>query len=182
MNSSKTFGTYKCGLENEKRSVLCVLFNANRLIKYGYDNQFVNIQLFFCKNGDIRLLEINGRMLSICIPMCRQSLSPGDSLEALVQVVSGAKPPVPRPTGVHSAVVELRCMISGKASDIIDFEAAKSMKDVMLSVKPDAFISSNDVNTFTECGLAYLFADSRHDILEQLDQLYSKLFKQNPFG
>ena len=33
------------------------------------------MQLFLCKNGDVRLFEINGRMTTVCSPLCQKSLT-----------------------------------------------------------------------------------------------------------
>lgn len=153
-----------------------------RLAQYGFDYQFVNIQLFLCKNGDFKLLEINGRMTAVCSPICQRSLFPGDTIEAQLRLARGEKPRTPHPTGVHSAYVSIRSTISGKASDIIDFKVAETMENINMHVDPDFYIQpvGDGGKGF---GGAYLFANSRKELLQKHCEFYkSKLFKKHPLG
>ena len=152
-----------------------------RLIQNGFDNQFINIQLFLCKNGDVRLLEVNGRMSTVCVPMCQSSLSPGDTIQAQLSVALGIQPQAPRFTGVHSAFVEIRITISGKADEIIDFTVAEAMQNVELYVTRDDYIQPVG-DGGKECGVAYVTADSREEIMRKHSELYHKLFKKHPMG
>ena len=46
----------------------------NTLIKYGYDNQFLNAELIIFDDGKMKIMEINGRMSAQCIPIYSQVL------------------------------------------------------------------------------------------------------------
>lgn len=167
-------------LDPETRNAYSLLF-IRRLIKYGFDNQFMDLQLFLCKNGDVRLLEINGRMCTVCSPNCSATFTSGDTIEAQLRLARGEKPPTPRFTGVHSAYVSIRSTISGKADDIINFKAAETMKYVNLHVNREDYIQPVG-DGGKSCGGAYLFADSREEILQKHNKLYKTLFKKHPIG
>lgn len=142
----------------------------------------MDMQLFLCKDGDVRLLEVNGRMTSVCSPICQKSLTSGDTIAAQLRVARGEKPQTPHPTGVHSAYVSIRSTISGKASDIFDFKAAESMGNVNMHVDPDCYIQPVG-DGGKSCGSAYLFANSRKELLQKHQEFYkSKLFKKHPLG
>ena len=141
----------------------------------------MNMQLFLCKNGDVRLLEINGRMTTVCSPLCQKSLTSGDTIEAQLRLAQGEKPPPAKLTGVHSAYVSIRSTISGKANEIIDFQVAESMENVNLHTGPDEYIQPVG-DGGKSVGGAYLFADSREEIWQKHRDLYKRLFKKHPIG
>ena len=93
----------------------------------------------------------------------------------------GIQPQTPSFTGVHSAFVEIRITISGKADEIIDFTVAEAMQNVELYVTGDDYMQPVG-GSGKECGVAYLTSDSREDIMRKHSKLYQKLFKRHPMG
>lgn len=113
--------------------------------------------------------------------MCQKSLSPGDTIQAQLNVALGQQPQEPRFTGVHSAFVEIRVTVSGKADEIIDFTVAETMDNLELYVTRDEYIQPVG-DGGKECGVAYLISDSREQIMRKHSELYQNLFRKHPMG
>ena len=153
---------------------------AQKLIHFGFNNQFLNVEFFVCKDGDVRLLEVNGRVAAVQIPSFLEILSSGDAIESLLDILRGEKPQEFAFTGIHSAFVYLTTLVSGKLSDIIHVGEANSMEYLTLLVKPDNYIKVVS-GTGSLFGYTYVLGDSREDILKKHKEIWERLFKKDPF-
>ena len=154
---------------------------ARKLINFGFDYQFLDIEVFVCDDGEVRLMEANPRMSTVFIPqyLC---VMRADPLETLLDSLQG-KRHLQRIefTGKHSSTVFLPTLISGRVSDIMDVERAKSMENLVLDVEDDQMVEvASHTSTGTYLGHAWLFGDSREDLLRKHQELYAILFKTNP--
>ena len=153
---------------------------AQKLVHFGFNNQFLNMEFFVCKDSDVRLIEVNGRMPSEAIPSYLEILSSGDAIEALLDILCGEKPQEFEFTGMHSALVYLTTLVSGKLSDIINVAEANSMEYLTLQVKPDDYIKVVS-DTGSLFGYTHIFGDSHEDILKKHKEIWERLLKEDPF-
>ena len=153
---------------------------AQKLVHFGFNNQFLNMEFFVCKDGDVRLIEVNGRMTSEMIPSYLEILSSGDTIGALLDILCGEKPQEFAFTGMHSALVYLTTLVPGKLSDIIHVGEAKSMEYLTLQVQPDNYIKVVS-GTRSMFGYIHIFGDSHEDIIRKHKEIWERLFKKDPF-
>ncbi|XP_014666030.1 PREDICTED: uncharacterized protein LOC106808006 isoform X2 [Priapulus caudatus] len=64
---------------------------AETLIKYGYDDQFLEVEMFVTEQGDVHLMEINGRSV-IGLRRSSHVLNNGDMITAVVDIATGVCP------------------------------------------------------------------------------------------
>ena len=148
---------------------------AQKLLQFGFNNQFLNMEFFVCEDGDVRLIEVNGRMSAVQIPSYLEILSSGDAIGALLDILRGEKPQEFEFTGIHSAFVYLTTLVSGKLNDIIHVGEANSMEYLTLLVQPDNYIKVVS-GTGSLFGYTYVFGDSREDILKKHKEIWEHLF------
>ena len=153
---------------------------TQKLLQFGFNNQFLNMEFFVCEDGDVRLIEVNGRMSAVQIPSYLEILSSGDAIGALLDILRGEKPQEFEFTGMHSALVILTTLVSGKLSDIIHVGEASSIEYLTLLVQPDDYIKVVS-GTGTAFGYTHVFGHSREDIIKRHKDIWERLFKKDPF-
>lgn len=152
---------------------------AHRLVQAGFDNQFLDIEFFLGEDGDVRLQEVNARLATLQVPGFLCVMTP-DPIEALLDILRGEQPRVVEFTGKHSSSAYLFTFESGKVSDIIDVELAKSMEHLAFHVKPEQEIKvASDTGTLLGCTV--LLGDSREEVLKKHKELCASLFKKDPY-
>lgn len=139
------------------------------------------LQFFICPNGEVKIIEVNGRASMVQCFCFREVLAHGDMVEAHLKLARGICPPEPVFTGKHAAYVYFQSMISGRAGDIVDYSVVKSTPYCIIRLKPDDVIEPLG-DEGARIGQTTLIGDSRESILRQHQKLYLNLFKKNLLG
>ncbi|CAH1264372.1 Hypp2948 [Branchiostoma lanceolatum] len=114
----------------------------NRMIRHGFDNQEAHLEFFLMKDGDIKLLEINACMSLTLAQLYSHCLPGGDSVRLQLDLLRGVRPTLPCPSGRYSLVGYIQTFASGKAKELVDFDAvsrviADGLGNVRIIVDPE---------------------------------------------
>ena len=121
---------------------------VQKLIDYGFDNQFVDIEFFVSDKGEIKVMEINGRMIPISASLYRQCLEGGDPYTALISIGMGASPKAPTHNGLVGGIFYITTFARGIAKNMFDFERAKSIPNIEIRAYPEREIAQTSSNGF----------------------------------
>ena len=148
-----------------------------RLIEYGFDNQFVDVEFFVSDKGELKVMEINGRMIPISAALYRQCLSHGDPYTALIQIGMGCRPQTPTVNGLVGGIFYITTFAKGIAKNLFDFEIANGLPNIELRVTPEQEITEISASG---CALATvnLVGNSYAEIHEQANSIRRQLLKQ----
>ena len=119
----------------------------NRLIAYGFDNQFIDVEFFVSEEGDLTVMEVNGRMAPAAAPLYRQCLSQGDPYTALINLGLGDRVSEPTLNGQVGGTFYLSTLGQGLAEDFLDFESARQFENLEIRVKPQQAIVQNGLTS-----------------------------------
>nr|XP_006814480.1 PREDICTED: uncharacterized protein LOC100374822 [Saccoglossus kowalevskii] len=106
------------------------------MIAKGFDNQFVNIEVFVKPNSEIKLMEINPRMFPQALTLYRLCIAHGDPVSTLLDGNLGMRPQAPHLTGKYGVNGYVNTFGNGKAEDLFDFEAASGYKEIQCLFSP----------------------------------------------
>ncbi|XP_014674682.1 PREDICTED: uncharacterized protein LOC106814837 [Priapulus caudatus] len=120
---------------------------ARNLIKYGYDDQFIEAEMFVTKQGDVHLMEINGRTI-FTVHRSSYVLNNGDMVAAVVDIATGVRPTPPTYNGKRTGLLYLSILESGRLGEIIDMEFYNSPTalDLCDPVKEDMYVDCSRFN------------------------------------
>ena len=134
---------------------------VQRMIEYGFDNQFVNLEAFVLEDGDVKLMEVNPRM-GLNIALYSGEVFDQSTMEALLKIGEGIHPGIPVANGRHAFFGYVSTTGSGKAKEFLDF----SYPGIVPIVQPN-----DHVNGSAESGgiLARmcLTGDSRDEVMDK---------------
>ena len=162
--------------------VLETMKNAVDLLKkYGYRNQFLGAEFFVWKNGDVKLIEFNGRIPGnvVAISLSHEN---GNMFDAFVQVSHGCIPKIPRPKNDSYALFALfETFASGKSTDLVNFKEANEYGNKIPLVQ--LFVSEESVlppsKGLQGLAVATVEGKSAADCMTQLHQLKHKVLKKH---
>ncbi|XP_014672439.1 PREDICTED: uncharacterized protein LOC106812943 [Priapulus caudatus] len=152
---------------------------ARNLIKYGYDDQFIEAEMFVTKQGDVHLMEINGRTV-FAVRRSSHVLNNGDMVAAVVDIATGVRSTPQTYNGKRVGLLILSIVESGRLRDIIDMEFYNSLTalDLCDPVNEDIYV---DCSRFTRGGYIVVNkrvdGDTTDDILEKGTQMLQKIYK-----
>ncbi len=151
------------------------------LIGYGFDNQFVDVEFFVSEKGEIKVMEINGRMIPISASLYRQCLNHGDPYTALIATCMGERPKNPTQNGLVGGIFYLTTFAKDIARNLFDFELANRFDNVEIRATPE-----QEIAEITPSGLTLatvnLVGNSYAEIHEQANNIRRKLLKQPEFS
>jgi hypothetical protein len=143
---------------------------VNKLIDYGFNRQFVNVEFFVRKDGSLKLIEINGRLSPASTTLYRQCLINGDPYEALLQMSQSDCPAPPKWNNLYGGLFYVTVFSEGLAEELIDFKAIETFPEIEMRVKPNQYIDCNkdmgtNVASFSLIGECYEDMCSQADII-----------------
>ena len=134
---------------------------VQRLIGYGFNNQFVNLEVFVLEDGNVKLMEVNPRA-GMNISLYSSEVFDQSSMEALLKIGQGIHPGIPVANGHHAFWGIISTTGSGKAKEFLDF----GYSGIVPLVQPNDY-----VNGSAEAGgmLAQvcLTGDSRDEVMDK---------------
>ena len=150
---------------------------VQKLIEYGFDNQFVDVEFFVSDKGEIKVMEINGRMIPISAALYRQCLNQGDPYTALIQIGMGCRPKIPTVNGLVGGIFYITTFGKDMAKNLLDFEKANGLPNIEMRVTPQQKITEIGASG---CALATvnLVGNSYAEIHEQANTIRRQLLKQ----
>lgn len=147
------------------------------LIGYGFDNQFVDVEFFVSEKGEIKVMEINGRMIPVSASLYRQCLNGGDPYTALIGTGMGERPKTPTLNGLVGGIFYLTTFAKGLAKNLFDFELAKQIDRLEIRTSPEQEIAEITPSGFT-LATVNLVGNSYGEIRERANVIRRQLLKQ----
>jgi hypothetical protein len=150
---------------------------VQQLIKYGFDNQFVDVEFFVSQAGDIKIMEINGRMIPISATLYRQCLNQGGPYTALIQIGMGDMPKTPTLNGLVGGIFYIQTFGKDIANNLFNFDLAKEISNVEIRASPQQEIAANSSSGFA-LATVNLVGNSYEEIHKQANIIRRQLLKQ----
>lgn len=150
---------------------------VQRLIEYEFDNQFVDVEFFLNDKGEIKVMEINGRMIPISASLYRQFLNQGDPYTALIQIGMGVPPKTPTENGLVGGIFYITTFAKGIAENLFDFERANSIPNIEMRVTPQQEITAISASGYA-LATVNLVGNSYAEIHAQANTIRRQLLKQ----
>ncbi len=150
---------------------------VQQLIEYGFDNQFVDVEFFVSEEGEIKIMEINGRMIPVCASLYRQCLNQGDSYTALIEIGMGCQPKTPTLNGKVGGIFYITTFGEDLAQNLFDFEMAHSLPNLEFRVTPEQEITEISTSGFA-LATVNLVGNSYEEIHQQANSLRRQLLKK----
>ncbi|XP_070539674.1 uncharacterized protein [Ptychodera flava] len=151
---------------------------VGKAVEKGFDNQFIDVEVFLKPNGDVKVMEVNPRMFSQAIPLYRMCLEDGDPLVVTLDSNVGKQPKPCSWNGYHGINGYVITFGSGKVEELFDFEEAKKMPgDVLPRFSPGDVIGLSGAEG---CNLAFvnIREKCRKDMLKRYLDVCKKLLKK----
>ena len=160
------FGTaHPSALSESTQREVWKLFDAvvTRMVGFGFNNSFVNVEVFVLDSGEVRLMEVNPRRGGSSVLCSREVFKDGDIILAELKLMEGIQPGPPVPNGKHAFQGYFTTCGSGKAKDLFDFSF--TYPGIIEEVSPDEFVDGSG-ESGTTLGSICLSGGSREEILE----------------
>ncbi|XP_074652918.1 uncharacterized protein LOC141907234 [Tubulanus polymorphus] len=155
---------------------------VGRMIELGFDNQFVHVEMFIMADNSIKIIEINHRLSTVVAPLYRACLHDGNVGVALMEMNRGIIPKHPRPNGKCGLGGQVVTFKSDLAKDLIDFEYAKSIPDVVIIKSPNENVvyPGDDGGCFI--GVVSAFGDNHQDAFKKFLRISRMILKQPEYS
>ena len=150
---------------------------VQQLIEYGFDNQFVDVEFFVSEEGEIKIMEINGRMIPVSASLYRQCLNQGDPYTALIEIGMGYQPKTPTLNGKVGGIFYITTFGEDLAQNLFDFEMAYSLPNLEIRVTPEQEITEISTSGFA-LATVNLVGNSYEEIHQQANNLRRQLLKE----
>ena len=141
------------------------MFDAvvSRMVTFGFDNSFVNVEVFVLESGEVRLMEVNPRKGG-CVGSCSHKVfENGNLIAAELSLLEGVQPGPPISNGRHAFLGYFTTCGSGIANTLFDFNFVHP--GIIPEVAPEEFIDGSR-ESGAILGSICLSGDSREEILE----------------
>lgn len=115
-------------LPNDKQKQVWKLFDTVilRLVEFGFNNSFANVEVFVCQSGEVRLMEINPRF-GLSLQALSRISDKRNALQAELWLAEGINPVCPPfISNQHALLGYIRTYGSGKCGDFINYSRATS--------------------------------------------------------
>ena len=142
------------------------LFDAvvTRMIGFGFDNSFVNVEVFVLDSREVKLMEVNPRRGGSVGLTSQEVFENGDTTTAILMLAEGAKPLTPVPNGRHALYSYIRTCGSGKARELYNYSFTSP--GLVPENDPDRFLDGSGESGII-LGRICLSGDSREEVLDQ---------------
>ena len=115
------------------------------MIPKGLDNQLLHIEFYQLPSGEVKVIEINGRMDLGMITVHAELLEKYDYFQILLKLATGEKVQVPSlRDGLHGLAGILDTFLSGKAGDTLDYAEMSKIPEISAWYAADEYISVGD--------------------------------------
>lgn len=152
---------------------------GERMIKYGFKDQFFNMEIFVRKNGDFRVLEINPRLSNTQCEQYREIFGKSNR-QALLEILQGKKCQTPKHLQKrYSVTFFLISLAKGNTSDIVNYPALPSFPNVHLKVPEGVYVEPM-ADGGVMYGTALVSGEDFADCHRQIKSLRLELFKDKP--
>ncbi|MEL7039227.1 MAG: ATP-grasp domain-containing protein [Cyanobacteria bacterium J06592_8] len=151
------------------------------LIEYGFNNQFVDVEFFVSEKGEIKVMEINGRMIPISASLYRQCLNQGDPYTAIISIGMGEKPKNPTLNGLVGGIFYMTTFAKDIAKNLFDFELANQFYNLEIRASPEQEITKISASGLT-LATVNLVGNSYEEIHQQANDIRRKLLKKPEFS
>ena len=111
---------------------------ASKMIEYGFDNQFVNMEIFVLEDGNVQLMEVNPR-LGVNVSLCSGAIMNQNAIEALLKMGQGIHPGKPVANGRHAFYAYISTLGCGRCGDFLDY----SCPDIVPLANPDDYVDGS---------------------------------------
>lgn len=158
---------------------------ATALIDHGYDNQFLEIEMFVTDTQEVHLMEVNGRVAFAdadrqAMEYC---LHNGNVFKASLDLARNKLPVLPVLNGKKCAVGSIRAIQSGRMGDTLDVMELNKIRTAMnrVPVSEDDMITCEPAYELSGVRLQLIMisGDTYDEYLYQLKIILKKIFK-NP--
>ena len=141
-----------------------------KMMEYGFDNQFVNVEMFILEDGSLKIMEINPRN-GLNVALYSGQVFDQSITEALLKISQGIHPGTPVANGRHAFFGYVNTTSSGKANEFLDYSADPTIDPL---VTPDDLV---DGSGDSGCILARMsvIGDSREDVMEKYKAICRKV-------
>ena len=119
---------------------------AQRLVPYGFNNQFIHCEVLVTKNGVVKVSDIVPTVNRQVTPLYRQVLQGGDNIKAQIEVGMGQMQMTPRALPYRAAMLgQVHITKSGtRLGDVVDVKAARATSGVTVHItNEDHVIDTN---------------------------------------
>ena len=161
------FGTaHPTALSESAQVEVWKLFDAvvTRMVDFGFNNSFVNVEVFVLDSGEVKLMEVNPRRGGSSVLCSREVFKDGDITLAELKLMEGMQPGPPVPNGQHAFQGYFTTCGSGKAKDLFDFSF--TYPGILTRLAPNEFVDGSG-ESGARLGYVCLSGGSREEILEK---------------
>ncbi len=138
---------------------------VGKMVEYGFDNSFVNVEVFICDTEEVRLMEINPRVGANTIASDK-AYDNGNAIQAELMLAEGKNPKPPKENGRYGMYGWIRTYGSGKAKELIDY--SQSMEDITVvgMADPEEIIDGRQASGARLAGIC-LSGESREELMDK---------------
>ncbi|XP_070580247.1 uncharacterized protein [Ptychodera flava] len=152
---------------------------AERLISHGYNNDFLAMEIFILKNGDVKLGEVNQRMYSPLINLYNRCYTNGNPVQALFNLAQNN--PIQRPIKVKyglNALIKSYNEQPTRLSDLLELNDPNT-KDLFTTLYlPDEEVPTSPGDAGIIIAEANFISSCYEDLLPAFYSLCSKVIKK----
>ena len=141
-----------------------------KMIDFGFDNQFVNIEMFILEDGSLKIMEINPRN-GLNVALYSSQIFDQSIAEALLKIGQGIHPGNPVANGRHAFFGYVNTTGSGKANEFMDFSAEPSIDPL---VTPDDLVDGSG-DSACILGRVTVTGDGREEVMERYKAICRKV-------
>ncbi len=142
---------------------------VGKMISFGYNDAFTNVELFVLDSGEVKLMEVNPRKGGNLL-RSGDAFRNGNATLAQLQLAEGKNPGLPVPNGHHGFYSYIRTCGSGRAREFYDY--SYTQPGLIPEVDPDCLVDGSGESGTILCRTC-LSGDSREEVLENYKSICS---------
>ncbi len=137
---------------------------VGKMVEYGFNNSFANVEVFICDTEEVRLMEINPRVGANTIASDK-AYDNGNVSQAELMLLEGKNPKPPKANGRYGMYGYIRTHGSGKAKELIDYSL--SMEDIVIGMAdPEKIIDGRQASGVRLASIC-LEGESREELMDK---------------
>ncbi|XP_078573754.1 uncharacterized protein LOC144860431 isoform X2 [Branchiostoma floridae x Branchiostoma japonicum] len=151
-----------------------------RMIQFGFDNSFANIEVFKMKDGEIRLCEVNARASRHHHALYSRCLEHGRMDDAIMSAGCGIQVFPPVPTGKHGIMYPVYFQALETPGNLLYFDELKADSDVdfLLFSRPDDEVVDLLSNFPQQLCTVLTFGETREVVVKKLTDVLQLIVKK----
>lgn len=129
---------------------------ATKLRDRGFDHQIIDVEMFIRENGQVQIMEVNGRMFGQFVDIYKNTIHNGDNFQMAIDLGLGIRPEKQTPNGKFGGNYYISTFGSGRADAYLRFElldnipagVSEKFENVTVELdrirfKPDSILASS---------------------------------------